>query len=162
MHLNVCACSFTLCVHALADVCVCERTAKCECVFLQCLFALQLLVVGKHVYCHKEKRAGSSSDAYTVSLSTRGQWDGKVRMNYEWKVEDVLAHVFPTGCAPPLICISEALLVVCLYEIYGFLSLPWQTKPSFSIFKVDMNRKLTLFEHVLGRLHTVQLGNKRC
>lgn len=129
MHLNACACSFLLSLHALADaVCVCEHAAEYECVYLRCLLALQLLVVGKHVYCHKEKRAGSSSDTFTVSLSTKGQWDGKVRMNYEWKVEDVLAHVFPTGCASLLICISEALLVVGLYDIYGFLSLDKQSQ----------------------------------
>lgn len=117
--------------------------------FLRCLLALQFLVVGKHVYCRKEKRAGSSSDMFTISLSTKGQWDGKMRMNYEWKVEDVLAHVFPTGCASLLICISKALLVVGLYEIYGFLSLNKQTKPSFSMFKADLSRKFTLFQHNL-------------
>lgn len=117
--------------------------------FLQCLLALQFLVVGKHVYCRKEKQAGSSSDTFTISLSTKGQWDGKMRMNYEWKVEDVLAHVFPTGCASLLICISKALLVVGLYEIYGFLSFS-QTKPSFSTFKADMSRKFTLFQHSLA------------
>jgi len=82
-------------------------------------------------------------------------------MNYECKVEDVLAHVFPTGCASLLICISKALLVVGLYEIYGFLSLSQQTKPSFSTLKADMSRKCTLFEHSLERLHNLQQGNTK-
>lgn len=111
-------------------VCANARNSECEGVFLQYLLTQQLLGVGEHVYCHKKKKTKASSDTYTLSLSTRGQWNGKVRMNYEWIVEDVFPYGFPAGRTPAiLVCVWGAAkaLVDGLYEICCMVFFPWQT-----------------------------------